>query len=45
MFIFQFPACEVGIPILEKELSTLTIPDITGDADTPIGHITYDLTK
>ncbi|CAI8057856.1 Bactericidal permeability-increasing protein [Geodia barretti] len=38
-------ACSVGIPILEKELLTVAIPDISGDADTPIGSISYSLSK
>ncbi|CAI8057853.1 Lipopolysaccharide-binding protein [Geodia barretti] len=38
-------ACSVGIPILEKELLTVAIPDISGDADTPIGSISYSLSN
>jgi lipopolysaccharide-binding protein len=36
---------QVGIPILEQELLTMAIPDISGDADTPVGHISYDLSS
>ena len=36
---------QVGIPILEQQLSSLNIPDISGSADTPIGTIDYDLTS
>ena len=51
MLFYQFvsvvntAACSVGIPILEKELLTVAIPDISGDADTPIGSISYSLSK
>eukprot|EP00050_Salpingoeca_kvevrii_P006009 m.286929 g.286929 ORF g.286929 m.286929 type:complete len:601 (-) comp11670_c0_seq1:2389-4191(-) len=33
----------VLMPELEKELQTLTIPPVSGKADTPIGHVSYDL--
>ena len=33
----------VGIPILEKELSDMKIPDIDGKAKSPIGKIDYSL--
>ena len=35
----------VAIPILEKELLTISIPDISGKAETPVGHISYDLSN
>jgi len=34
----------VGIPILEQELQTINVPDITGKVGTPVGTIEYDLT-
>ena len=37
--------CQVAVPILEKELSTISIPDISGSADTPIGTVDYWLRK
>ena len=37
--------CQVGVPILEKELSSLSIPDISGSAGTPIGTVDYHLTQ
>ena len=35
----------VGIPILENALSTANIPDISGDAGTPIGTVEYSLSS
>lgn len=37
--------CQVAVPILEEQLSSLSIPDISGSADSPIGKIDYHLTK
>ena len=37
--------CQVAVPILEKKLSSLAIPDVSGSADTPIGTIDYELTE
>jgi len=34
----------VGITYLEQKLQTLTVPDQSGDADTPIGHVDWWLT-
>ena len=45
VFITAYTVRTVGIPILEKALSSLTIPDISGDADTPVGTIKYTLSK
>ena len=39
------PVCEVAVPILEKELLGLSIPDVSGTAGTPIGKIDYSLKK
>ena len=36
---------QVAIPILEHALSSLSIPDISGSAGTPIGSIDYSLSK
>ena len=41
----SFSVPQVGIPILEKELASLNIPDISGSAGTPVGSIDYDLKK
>jgi len=38
-------AREVALPILIKELETIAIPDINGDADTPVGHVSYSLSQ
>lgn len=35
---------QVAVPILIKELQTLAVPDIHGDENTPVGHVSYDLT-
>ena len=40
-----FTVRQVGIPILEQQLASVTIPDISGSAGTPIGSIDYDLTR
>jgi len=36
---------EVGIPILEEALAKAKIPDVNGEAGTPIGHVKYSLTQ
>jgi len=36
---------DVGIEVLEADLTSLSIPDITGTASTPIGSISYQLTN
>lgn len=41
----SIPVCTVGVPILEKELADISIPDISGDASTPVGGISYTLSK
>eukprot|EP00055_Hartaetosiga_balthica_P004441 m.11608 g.11608 ORF g.11608 m.11608 type:complete len:503 (+) comp3865_c0_seq2:95-1603(+) len=38
-------ARQVAIPIIQKDLENLSIPDISGDASTPVGHIDYYLTN
>ncbi|EDO28596.1 predicted protein, partial [Nematostella vectensis] len=35
----------IGVEVLKEKLNSLTIPDIHGDAGTPVGHISYDLTR
>ncbi|CAI8045639.1 Lipopolysaccharide-binding protein [Geodia barretti] len=35
--------CQVLTPILKEKLSSLTIPDIEGNAETPIGSVRYEL--
>ena len=35
----------VGLPYLESQLSSIPIPDLSGDADVVIGSIEYKLTK
>lgn len=39
------PVCKVAVPILEKKISSLTIPEIRGNADTPIGSVSYEMKK
>lgn len=36
---------DVGIDVLEQDLSSLSIPDISGTASTPIGSIAYTLSN
>ena len=36
---------DVGIPMLVDQLKTIVIPTISGKFDTPIGHVSYDLSK
>jgi len=38
-------AREVEMPILAQELQSLTIPDISGSAESPVGHIDYDISN
>ena len=35
----------VGIPLLKKELVSLTIPDISGKAHVAIGKVKYNVKK
>lgn len=35
----------VAIQLLNEKVKTATIPDISGDADTPVGHISYSLSR
>ena len=39
------PVCKVAVPILEEKISSLTIPEIRGNADTPIGSVSYEMKK
>ena len=44
--IFLFSKVDtVAIQLLSKKVKTATIPDISGDADTPLGHISYSLSR
>jgi len=36
---------DVGIPMLVEKLKTVTIPTISGRADTKIGHVDYKFSK
>lgn len=36
---------DVGIPLLVEQLKTISIPTISGKFDTPVGHVSYDLSK
>jgi hypothetical protein len=36
---------QVAIPILIHEISTIAIPDINGDAGTPVGHVSYSISQ
>ncbi|XP_057314559.1 bactericidal permeability-increasing protein-like [Hydractinia symbiolongicarpus] len=36
---------QLGIPFLEKEIGTLSIPDVLGETNTPVGTISYGLSK
>lgn len=35
----------IAIQLLNEKVKTATIPDISGDADTPVGHISYSLSS
>lgn len=35
----------IAIQVLEEKIKTESIPDISGDADTPVGHVSYSLSK
>ena len=45
MFPYIYSVRQVAIPMLEKALSSLTIPDISGSAGTPVGSVDYSLSK
>lgn len=38
-------ARKIGVPILEKMIQTLTIPDISGSAHTPVGSVDFTLSN
>ena len=40
-----FSVDSIAVQVLEDKIKTESIPDITGDADTPIGHVSYSLSK
>lgn len=42
---FSLHVSQIALPILIKDLTGMSIPDISGDADTPIGHVAYALTQ
>lgn len=35
----------IAVQVLEEKIKTESIPDISGDADTPVGHVSYSLSK
>ena len=41
-FLF-FIVRQLGLPFLENEIKTLSIPDVNGLTNTPIGSITFSL--
>ncbi len=45
MCVCVFAVQQVGIPILEEALAKADIPDISGDAGTPIGKVKYSLSQ
>ncbi|XP_004207962.1 bactericidal permeability-increasing protein [Hydra vulgaris] len=36
---------KLGVPFIEKELLSLSIPDVKGTAKTPVGSISYEITS
>ena len=35
----------IAVQVLEEKIKTESIPDISGDADTPVGHVSYSLSR
>lgn len=35
----------IAVQLLDEKIKTASIPDITGDADTPVGHVSYSLSR
>jgi len=35
----------IAVQVLNEKVKTATIPDISGDADTPLGHVSYSLSS
>lgn len=35
----------IAVQVLEEKIKTESIPDISGDADTPVGHVSYSLSS
>lgn len=35
----------IAVQLLNEKVKTATIPDVNGDADTPVGHISYSLSS
>lgn len=38
------PTDKVAIPIIQEKIQDLDIPDVSGSAKTPVGHVDYSLT-
>ena len=43
-FIF-FKVDSIAVQLLNEKVKTATVPDVNGDADTPVGHISYSLSR
>ena len=44
--IFISPSVDsIAVQLLDEKIKTASIPDITGDADTPVGHVSYSLSR
>lgn len=44
--LLSFIVCQVGVPILEQQLASITIPDVSGSTSIDVvGRIDYSLSK
>lgn len=45
-FIFLSSSVDsIAVQLLDEKIKTESIPDISGDADTPVGHVSYSLSR
>ena len=44
-FNYFFKVDSIAVQLLNEKVKTATVPDINGDADTPVGHISYSLSR
>ena len=35
----------MAVQLLNEKVKTAVVPDINGDADTPVGHVSYSLSR
>ena len=44
-FYYFFKVDSMAVQLLNEKVKTAVVPDINGDADTPVGHVSYSLSR